>query len=245
MVGGVESHRMSERDKTEGSRLDRADEEIGAEIAGDAESLLAALPHYYRGEVSQANASQDRIDQTTNWAITVLAALLSVVFSAPDMPAYLLLIGIVVLSAFLSYEVRRYRFFDLYRSRVRFVQENVFANALDPVGAEHPRWREELSADLRYPTFKVSALEALSRRVRRIYGLLFGVLGIAWVAKVTLFTPESRWTEAAELPGISGMVVAVTVAAFFVFVVAVAVWPHGREAKGEVHGTEPGGWKKP
>ncbi len=245
MVGGVESRRMSTDDEHNGSRLDRGDEEIGAEIAGDTEALLSALPHYYRGEVSQANASQDRIDRTTNWAITVLAALLSVVFSSPDMPAYLLLIGGLVLSMFLSYEVRRYRFFDLYRARVRFFQENVFANALDPVGAEHPRWREELSADLRYPTFKVSMLEALSRRVRRIYGLLFAVLGIAWAAKVTLFTPESRWTEAAELPGISGVVVAVAVAAFFVCVLAVAMWPHGRRAKGEVHGTEPGGWKKP
>lgn len=244
MVVGVERRRMSEDDDRK-SRLNRGDEEIGAEIADDAESLLAALPHYYRGEVSQANASQDRIDRTTNWAITVLAALLSVVFSAPDMPAYLLLIGVVVLSAFLSYEVRRYRFFDLYRARVRFVQENVFANALDPIGAEHPRWREELGADLRYPTFKVSTFEALSRRVRRIYGLLFAVLGVAWAAKVTLFTPESRWTEAAELPGIPGVAVAVALAAFFVCVLAVAVWPQGRKAKGEIHGTESGDWKKP
>ena len=29
-----------------------------------------------------------------------------------------------------------------------------------------------------------------------------------WIAKVTLFTPESRWQEAAELPGIPGVAVA-------------------------------------
>ncbi|THE65169.1 DUF2270 domain-containing protein [Salinadaptatus halalkaliphilus] len=205
------------------------------------ETLLASLPHYYRGEVAQATSSQDRIDQTTNWAITVLAALLSVVFSSPDMPAYLLLVGVLVLCIFLWYEVRRYRFYDMYRARVRFFQENVFANALEPVGVEHPRWREELSDDLRYPTFKVTSWEALSRRLRRIYVLLFAVLGVAWVAKVTLFT---QWTEAAELPGVHGLVVATLLGTFYLGIVLVAIWPHSRRAKGEVYGEEPGDWKE-
>lgn len=227
-----------------GGPLDANDQEIGAEIASDAEALLDALPHYYRGEVSQANSSQDRIDRTTNWAITVLAALLSIVFSAPNMPAYLLLFGVLVLCIFLQYEVRRYRFYDLYRARVRFFQENVFANALEPKGVEHSRWREELSDDLRSPTFKVTFLEALSRRIRRIYGLLFVVIGVAWIAKVTLFTPETQWTEAAELPGVPGAVVAALFGVFYLCLLAAATWPRDRRAKGEIHGEEPGDWKE-
>jgi uncharacterized membrane protein len=187
-----------------------------------------------------AKSAQDRIDQTTNWAITVIAALLSVVFSSPDMPAYLLLVGIVILGIFLSFEVRRYRFYDLYRARVRFFQENAYANALEPLGVEHGRWREELSDDLQYPTFMVNAQEALSRRVRRIYGLLFAVLGVAWAAKVTLFTPETVWTEAAELPGIHGGVVAGLLVVLYVGLFAVAKWPTERQAKGEIHGEEAG-----
>lgn len=159
------------------------------------------------------------------------------------MPAYLLLIGIVALCVFLSYEVRRYRFFDLYRSRVEFFQENIFANALEPVGAEHPRWREELGADLRTSTFKVTAREALSRRLRRIHGLLFAVIGGAWIAKVTLFTPEIQWTEAAELPGVPGSVVAGLLGVFYVGIIALAKWPQNRQAKGEIYGEEPGEWK--
>lgn len=143
-------------DEHEESPLERSDQEIGAEIADDPETVIGALTHYYRGEVTQSATSLDRIDQTTNWAITVLAAILSVVFSSPEMPAYLLLVGILVLSIFLSFEVRRYRFYDLYRTRVRLFKETVFANALRPVGAEHPQWREELSEDLLSPTFKVS-----------------------------------------------------------------------------------------
>ncbi|WP_135534410.1 DUF2270 domain-containing protein [Halostella pelagica] len=223
--------------------LHREDEDIAAEIADDTETLLTLLSDFYRGGISQATSNQNRIDQTTNWAITLIAALLSVVFSSPDMPAYLLIVGIVILCVFLSYEVRRYRFFDLYRSRVRFVEENVYANALEPTGVEHSNWREELSDDLRNPTFKVTVTEALSRRVHRVYGLLFGILGIGWVAKVTMFTPEARWTEAAELPGVSGVVVAVILGAFYLSIVVIAKWPSDREAKGEIHGEEPGEWK--
>lgn len=160
------------------------------------------------------------------------------------MPAYLLLLALIALCIFLSFEVRRYRFYDLYRSRVRFLQENVFANALDPVGTKHPRWRKELSEDLRYPTFKVTATEVLSRRLRRIYGLLFGVIGVAWIAKVTMFTPETQWTEAAELPGVHGAVVAGILSLFYICAIVIALWPNHREAKGEIYGTEPGTWKE-
>jgi len=119
----------------------------------------------------------------------------------------------------------------------------VFANALEPTGAEHSAWREELSDDLRRPTFKVSAREALSRRIRRVYGLLFAVAGLGWAFKVTLFVPEQQWTEAAELPGIHGALVAAALALFFAAVFAIAIWPSDREAKGEIHGVEPGDWK--
>ncbi|WP_121743551.1 DUF2270 domain-containing protein [Natronorubrum halophilum] len=226
-------------------RLETQDEEVAADAGTDPETFLSLLPHFYRGSVSQAVSAQDRLDRTTDWAITLIAALLSVVFASEDMPAYLLLIGLILLAMFLFFEVRRYRFYDVWRSRVRFVQENTFANAFDPAGVEHhPNWREEIADDLRQPTFKVSYLEALSRRVRRVYALLFIVVGVAWVSKITLFTPEAQWTEAAELPGIPGLAVAIVIALFYIAVLLVAFWPRKREAKGEIHDVEPGHWKE-
>ncbi|WP_226043005.1 DUF2270 domain-containing protein [Natrinema sp. DC36] len=225
-------------------RFDTQDEEVAAEAGTDPEEFLSLLPHFYRGSVSQSVSAQDRLDRTTDWAITLIAALLSVVFASEDMPAYLLLIGLVLLGMFLLFEVRRYRFYDVWRSRVRFVQENIFANAFDPAGVEHhPNWREEIGDDLRQPTFKVSYLEALSRRVRRVYALLFVVIGLAWVSKITLFTPEAQWTEAAELPGIPGLIVATALALFYLTVLLIAFWPGKREAKGEIHGVKSGHWK--
>ncbi|WP_224450512.1 DUF2270 domain-containing protein [Haloprofundus salilacus] len=226
-------------------QLDTEDEKIAAEAGANPEEFLSLLPHFYRGSVTQAVNAQDRLDRTTDWAITLIAALLSVVFASEAMPAYLLLIGLILLGMFLYFEVRRYRFYDVWRSQVRFVEENIFANAFNPAGVEyHPNWREKISDDLRQPTFKVSYFNALSRRVRRVYALLFVVVGLAWASKVTLFSPEVQWTEAAELPGIPGLVVATVLALFYIGVFLIAFWPGKREAKGEIHGVDPGDWKE-
>lgn len=234
---------MSGSESEPGEPLGPEESEVAASAARDSDDFLSLIPHFYRGEVSQATTALDRLDRTTNWAITLLAALLSVVFANEDVPAYLLLIGLVLLCMFLFFEVRRYRFYDMWRARVRLIQENVFANAFYPAGAQHRDWRKEVGNDLREPTFKVTYLEALSRRVRRVYGPLFTVVGIAWVSKITLFTPEAVWTDAASLPGLPGEIVVALLAVFFATTLAVAFLPSTREAKGEVHGVESGDWK--
>ncbi|WP_224337319.1 DUF2270 domain-containing protein [Haloprofundus halobius] len=45
--------------------------------------------------------------------------------------------------------------------------------------------------DLRYPNSAVSTFEALSRRLRRVYGLLFVIAGLTWVVKITILTPQT------------------------------------------------------
>lgn len=81
-----------------------------------------------------------------------------------------------MVTVFLGVEARRYRVCDIWRSRVRLLEETVFANALDPEGVEQSTWRELLSDDLREPTLKTPAIEAVSRRLRRVYFPLISVL---------------------------------------------------------------------
>lgn len=209
----------------------------------DAGSLSSLLPHVYRGEISHATNAHNRMDQTTNWAITLLAVLLSVVFASPDIPAYLLLIGIIALATFLTHEVRRYRFFDHYRARVRLMQQHVVANMLTPPEIDHESWRETLGDDLRHPTYKVTTIEALSHRLHHIYGLLFAILGAAWVMKITAFTPETQWTDAAGLPGVPGPTVAIAMAAFYLALLALTWWPGDHRAMDEIRGTDSGAWR--
>ncbi|MFD1563916.1 DUF2270 domain-containing protein [Haloarchaeobius amylolyticus] len=217
---------------------------VATAAATDHEEFLSLLPHYYRGEMSQSGNLLSRLDLTTDWAIVVVTAVLALAFQGGDVSAYLLLIGIVGVSLFLLFDVRRYRAYDASRARIRLLEENLFANALEPSDAPLEAWRVELGDDLRMPTFKVSYWEALSRRLHRIYYPLYLLLGVAWLFRITLYEPGEPWTQTASVPGVPGVVVASVVTVFFLVATAFMIWPQQREAKGEFHGEESGSWKQ-
>lgn len=218
--------------------------EVGQSAAADSEEFLSLMPHYYRGEVSQSGNLLSRLDLTIDWAIVVVTAVLALAFQGGDVTAYLLLIGMLGVTLFALFDVRRYRTFDASRARVRVLEENLFANSLDPEEAPMAEWRRELAADLREPTFKVSYWEALARRLRKVYYPLYVLLGVAWAFRVSIYTPGATWVQTASVPGIPGELVAGTVAAFFVVVTAFTYWPRERHARGEFHGEESGDWKR-
>lgn len=142
---------------------------------------------------------------------------------------------LIVCTVFLWIEVRRYRIYDIWRSRVRLLEENVFANALEPEGVEQSNWRKLLSDDLRQPTLKTSAQEAVARRLRRVYFPLISVLVGAWLVRLTVFGSSSTGlTESATVGAIAGEVVLLVTGLFYGTVLMITVWPSRRHAKGEL-----------
>ncbi|ELY58523.1 DUF2270 domain-containing protein [Natronococcus jeotgali] len=229
---------MSER--TEGSSPD-----IGAEIEGDVTDMTSILGDTYRGELDRETTWRGRLDQTTSWAVTVMAAILTWAFSSPDNPHYIVLVGVLAVGLFLLIESRRYRDYDVYRSRVRLIQENLLAEAIDPSGSvERRNWRTELGEDYRTPTMKITLGEAVANRLRRIYFALLVVLLLAWLFRITAFAASESPLEAASVGALSGAVVLAVVGAFYAAVVAITLWPRERKAKGEFREDEKAGeWK--
>lgn len=219
--------------------------EIGPQVGAEGAELGSVMGHAYRGEIDRVGTWRRRLDQTTTWAVTVLAAILTWAFSSGDNPHYILLIGVVVLTIFLGMEARRYRDYDVFRSRVRLLQQNLFANVLDPTqGVESHDWRVELSRDYRTPTLKVSYFEALANRLRRVYLALLGVLVVAWLFRITAFDPRQDWLTSAQIAYVPGSAVVVVVCGFFLSLLAVTFWPRERHAKGEFREGDPNEWKK-
>lgn len=234
-------------------RRQPADDEPDAEAAGffaesasdDAGNATTLLGHFYRGEMDRVITWRERLDQATNWAVTIMAAILTWVFTSRDNPHYLLLIAMLTVLVFLAIDVRRYRAYDVWRSRVRIVEEDVLAPVVDPgTETEHERWREELARDLRRPAIKMPFSEAVGRRLRRIYLPLLAVLLAAWVARVTVYEPEESVAQTASVLSVPGTVVIGAVLVAFGALAAVAFWPRERQAKGELYerGME-GEWK--
>ena len=222
----------------------REEREIGREMVDESTGLGSVMAHAYRGEIDRETTWRQRLDQTTTWAVTLMAAILTWAFSSANNPHYILLIGIVTVSIFLGIEARRYRDYDIYRSRIRVIQENLLANALDPSqGVEHRNWRAELSEDYRNPTLKVSLSEALGNRLRRVYLALLSVLLIAWIFRITAFAPGQNWLATAAVATVPGPVVVGVVFVFYVVEVGIAFWPRERHAKGEFQEGDTEEWK--
>lgn len=147
------------------------------------------MVHYYRGEIGRMSGWRSRIDQTTNWAITVVAAMLSVALSTPTAHHGVLLMALLLISLLLFVEARRYRFFDVYRTRVRQIERHYFAQVYSPVpNGTDIDWMKAIGQSLRQPTFHMTLLQALSRRLKRNYFWMYAILLVAWLLK--LASPE-------------------------------------------------------
>lgn len=222
------------------------DANVGKELAADSSEVGSILGHAYRGELDRETTWRTRLDQTTSWGVTVVAAILTWAFSSPDNPHYILLVGMFAVTLFLGIEARRYRDYDVYRSRVRLYQQNLLADVLDPSqGLEHEEWREELSRDYRLPTLKVTVQEAVGNRLRRIYLPVLVVLLIAWVFRITAFSPGENPIRTASVAVIPGGAVLVSIGMFYVVMLGLGLWPRERKAKGEFKEGDPGEWKRP
>jgi Predicted integral membrane protein len=144
-----------------------------------------AMIHYYRAEMGRMNAWRSRLDLTSNWAITVVAALLSVSLSTPAAHHGLFLFAMLLVSLLLGVEARRYRFYDVYRMRVRQFERHYFGQLFGPDAEGGPEpWLMMLAQDLRHPKFRISFRRAVGRRLRRNYIWMFLILILAWMLKI-------------------------------------------------------------
>jgi uncharacterized membrane protein len=211
---------------------------------------ITVLAHYHRAEVGRMAGWRDRIDRTTNWAITGVAAMLSLSLSTPSAHHGVLLFAMLLVQLLLLIEARRYRFFDVYRGRVRKLERHYFAQILAPLPNADNAWAQILGQDLRTPQFLISTGAAMSRRLRRNYFWMFLILLLAWVLKISTpklqdegvvlgVTQSFREIVAhAALGPIPGWFILLAVAAFYCWLTYAALRTYGdadEKAHGEVH----------
>ncbi|WP_435159612.1 DUF2270 domain-containing protein [Haladaptatus sp. DFWS20] len=232
---------MSDQRSIESQEM--CDSEIGSGLLEESMGPSSALAHLYRGEIHRMKFWRERLDKTSNWAITLMAAILTWAFSSRNNPHYIVLLAIVTVSIFLLIEARRYRAYDIWRSRVRMLQQNVFALGLDEsAGVVDQEWRQKLSEDYRMPKVKVSLEEALAHRLRRVYAPLFLVLLAAWIFHLTAYASTTGWPRSAAVAWVPGGVVLASVVAFYAGILVVAYRPREWHINGEILPSDVTGW---
>jgi uncharacterized membrane protein len=112
--------------------------------------------------------------------------MLSVSLSTPTAHHGVLLFAMLLIALLLLIEARRYRFFDVYRARVRLMERHYFSRIFSGDGQlAEQGWQLALAQSLRKPTFRITQLQAAARRLRRNYAWMFLILLFAWLLKIS------------------------------------------------------------
>ena len=196
---------------------------------------IGAIAHLYRGEVYRSTTWRTRLDTTTNWSVVTLGVALSISFSSPQAsPLPLLLVGTLIL-LFLMLETRRYRYFNVWRARCRWIEKHFYVPLLDGQPSTAPDWRGTLAADYARPHHHVSFVAALGRRIRRNYLWIVGIQGLAFVGKLLVHpTPAQSLADVlrrADVGPVPGAVVLGIGATYLVALAGIALWSSAADSR--------------
>lgn len=161
---------------------------------------LGAIAHLYRGEVYRSTIWRSRLDNTTNWAVATTGLALSIVFASPEASALPLILVSLLVAAFLAFEARRYRYFNVWRARCRLMETEIYAPLLRGEGVTlDGKWNTLLSNDYMRPHFHISYIRALGRRLRKNYAYILSIQAVSYCGKVAVHpTPLTNLTELFE-----------------------------------------------
>jgi uncharacterized membrane protein len=198
-----------------------------------------AMSHFYRGEMGRIMVWRQRLDITTNWAITSSTAIITIAFSNSAVPHIIFFFNLAIVWAMLWIEARRYRFYDAFRARVRMLE----AHFLVPMVMENRdllqgEWKKLVCEDLILPCFKISKLEAVGRRLRRNYVFIFILILVAWVTKIFLHADHSMdsvpdFYRALRVGHIPSWLVAGVFVGTFISIICITIYV-GRKFSGEI-----------
>ena len=158
---------------------------------------IGAIAHLYRGEVYRSTVWRTRLDNTTNWAVAGLGVAMSISFSHKEASALPILLMGGLMVVFLFFETRRYRYFNVWRARCRWLETNWYSPMLLGKGCPcGTGWEKVLSQDYREPQYHISLSRAIGRRLRRTYFCVLTIQALAYLGKIIIHpTPVTSFGE--------------------------------------------------
>jgi uncharacterized membrane protein len=208
------------------------------------QGYINAMIHFYRGELGRIMIWRQRLDTTTTWAITSTTTIFTVAFTVAQVPHIIFFFNLAIVTMMLWIEARRYRFYDAFRARVRMLE----AHFLVPMVMQNATllqgdWKKLVCEDLLLPAFKISIFEAVGRRLKRNYIFIYGIILVAWIAKIFLHsqyvTGKSRienpadFYDAMAVGGFPSWLTALVFVVTFISVLGISAYI-SRRSSGEV-----------
>ncbi|SMX48361.1 DUF2270 domain-containing protein [Maliponia aquimaris] len=190
---------------------------------------IGAIAHLWRGEVYRSTIWRTRLDTTTNWAVVTLGIALSIAFASPGAsPLPLVLVGVLIL-LFLVLEARRYRYFNVWRARCRYMERHFYAPMLTE-GDLHleDNWQDVLAQDYLAPNYHIGFVMAMGRRIRRNYLWILTIQTTAFFGKIavhpTALTSVAQIWERSAIGPLPGGVTVAFIGLYLLGFFGIAVW---------------------
>jgi len=188
---GTAKHLMAVRLQTDDDEPSVASDTATA--VGDRE--VKPLMHQYRGEVQRLTAYRQRMDMTTNWAVSMTGVLVAFSLGSKDTPHFFFAFVLMLQLFFCFVEARRHAYYVLVRRRCRQLERGMYAHILAPdLPAMNCRraLRDSYMPDMNLLPFRKS----FTQRLKRIYAFLAVATYLGWTFKLmTLLDIEGfPWT---------------------------------------------------
>jgi uncharacterized membrane protein len=190
---------------------------------------VGAIAHLYRAEVYRSTIWRTRLDTTTNWAVVTLGIALSIAFAAPEAsPLPLVLVGVLIIF-FLMLEARRYRYFNVWRARCRWMETHFYAPMLHD-GDLHleENWQKTLAEDYWAPRYHVSMMVAVGRRIRSNYLWILLIQTLAYAGKLVVHPRPAegfeQFLDRADVGPVPGLVMVGLGAVYIAAWTGIALW---------------------
>ncbi len=141
-------------------------------------------------------------------------------------------------------EARRYRYFNVWRARARWLETHFYAPLLyDGDLHMEENWQKTLAHDYLKPRYHVGFLIAIGRRIRRNYLWILLIQSLAFIGKISVHpTPVSTLDEAMSRADVGPLPGELIIGIGLIYVLswsAIAIWSYREDgARAQKRGTE-------
>ena len=188
---------------------------------------------------------RQRLDTTTNWAITSSALVTTFALGNNQIPHAAFLFLMFVNVFFLTVEARRFRVYEATRFRVLLLERYFYPEALGE--PSHGDWQHHLIEALRTPFSypSVGFLGAIGWRLRRNYLWIYLAVLLTWIAKLDIAGgPGADLIREAAIGRLPGILVWLAVGLSYLVLAAIGLlakrtYPMGTEAARAMLSCEP------
>lgn len=121
--------------------------------------MNSSLIHLYRGELSRQLNYRNRLDRSTQWAVTIASTLTVMTFAYHEVPGYVHSLIAFFVCVFLILESRRYMYYSVVKYRVRTLELGYYGKYIlgpryKPLGSS-PMPTEHVILDMEKPPSSV------------------------------------------------------------------------------------------